>query len=496
LNGNNAQYTRQNPNGNRYGLECAEERDYYPWWNPSPWKDIAIFVSDTDWCAYYTKNSQNVLGRYICSMTTTQRQSNTNDLYPIDNATCLQKGGQWTMVGSFGIAAPECMLHPISRDNHLGNVAQVDSSGNPQAGAPLMAYYDWTLPSAVAGLRCAIRIRYNISSVDYPAMNFAHTDFTESKYGTFWDWRYNCPTITDTASNLDSGTYTGTNTQCYDVLTDNSVPLYERPFIRIWSGFPQLGIAFNTNQVGRTFQDRSYVFRGLSLPSNVSSTSTIWNLGYRGRRGNIVQCYPAVEYDFVPTNLTIDSNTWVHIQFCGSDFDQQQNPNDVECCEFSSRTIMVQIHSLETQFPMAWDVMTMWGANNNATAEKFAFVGITNFSNCHTFPNSVDTNNDNSIHNCGKLNPAPTRFDGGLVQFASGTYHYVSTRNNNFSNRSQKGSIQVSKALTAAETAAVVIAAVAGAGGVAGACVLYGKKRPDSRIGRLFSGRKGEGTLL
>ena len=39
------------------------------------------------------------------------------------------------------------------------------------------------------------------------------------------------------------------------------------------------------------------------------------------------------------------------------------------------------------------------------------------------------------------LNNAPASFPGMILRFQAGVYHYMCSRNNNFSNRSQKGTI-------------------------------------------------------
>jgi hypothetical protein len=89
------------------------------------------------------------------------------------------------------------------------------------------------------------------------------------------------------------------------------------PCLRCFGSLQFVALKVNTNQYGRTFEDRSYVFAIKALPTTdvasddtadtpyvpgalitskiASGSGLLYNIGVRGKRGNIVQTYPAVE---------------------------------------------------------------------------------------------------------------------------------------------------------------------------------------------------------
>ena len=58
---------------------------------------------------------------------------------------------------------------------------------------------------------------------------------------------------------------------------------------------------------------RSHTFAIRARPANLVG-KTVHNLNVRGKRGNIVQVYPGVEYDFVPNRLGLKNGDYVHFQ--------------------------------------------------------------------------------------------------------------------------------------------------------------------------------------
>lgn len=105
-------------------------------------------------------------------------------------------------------------------------------------------------------------------------------------------------------------------------------PVEQNPNVNIGSTTNKpLRLAINTAQFGRTFQDRSHVFiltprpqRFTGLTTDQTKNLRIHNLNVRGKRGNIVQTFPSVEYDFIPNKLEMTTQEAVHIQWTGQPY--------------------------------------------------------------------------------------------------------------------------------------------------------------------------------
>lgn len=434
LKGQTAIHTRQNPNGDRSGLECPEERDYYPYWHPSPWVDIAVLTSNTSLCPMYRAESQNVKGKGFCY----KAEFNNPSTCPLD----LQRQSGWKDRSPWQFYRPtvqtvDCLEALFSRDNHLGNSDNL-----------LPMTYMWRLPSVaeacennVAACRCVVRLRYNISTGDYD------------------DWN------TTASSNGNRGTRDG-----------QPSPVTQNPVVNpsIDAG---LRLAINTAQFGRTFQDRSHIFEIKQRPAGVPASATIHNINVRGKRGNIVQTYPSVEYDFVPTHVVAKVGDYVHFQWTGSNTHNNGNPggdgqtgDDGRGRGGTDRHNVVLLDDLKENYPKFYSTYNnvLFPSDSQLSSrvvfaphlthkaqytsrmqlvQAFAtggYVGPTPFNtNGGYTPAEFDALDANAADKGLLDNVSPT-FRGPLIKLTeTGTVHYMCTRNNNFSNRSQKGSITV-----------------------------------------------------
>eukprot|EP01117_Protostelium_nocturnum_P015521 TRINITY_DN602_c0_g1_i1.p1 TRINITY_DN602_c0_g1~~TRINITY_DN602_c0_g1_i1.p1 ORF type:complete len:607 (-),score=183.22 TRINITY_DN602_c0_g1_i1:50-1870(-) len=442
LNGNDARYTRQNNNGDRFGFECTEERDYYPYWAPNPWIDVAVLTDDLGLCPYYKKESGNVKGGGVCFLPGSKEPTK------LDGQSCAKiQGASWILQPN-GRPAPECLEAPQMRENQLGNAANLNHIVKA-------ANYNWTLPSSKdepcikGNCSCVLRIRYNISTDDIVGFGDSFTDYTQNK---------------------------DNNKKQVGILTNN-------PTISVEA--VNLTLALNTAQHGRTFQDRSHSFRIVQRPSGVSDNARIYNLNVRGKRGNIVQTYPSVEYDFVPNNLEVRKGDYIHFQWMGCDHNPAGNAGEGK--DKTDRSNIVQIpNDASSTLKYSQFMNTADAPLFDSPSTRNSFAGL-NQVNC-----DPDTNDQNNDQNCKKLNAAPAYFDGGLfLQNSTGVKYFMSTRNNNFSNRDQKGVITVSNFLPTWGIAVVVVGSVffAASAAVAGG-VFYAKLHPTSQLANVFQNLK------
>jgi hypothetical protein len=452
-------YTRQNNNGAQNGLECPEERDYYPYWHPSQWKDIAVLANKLQFCSFYKANSQNVMAKGYCQDPNGATGVQTASNNPTD---CASAGNTWTNAPSWGVGAPDCVAVPWSRENHLGNGATGFANS-----------YNMTIPKGESctsddTCSCVLRLRYNISTVEdgWPLMSNPDTGFI--------DYHQN-----------------GANS----TVTDNSVLTGEMGYLPNDTYSTDLKLAQDTTQFGRTFQDRSHTFKISVRPSGIPSSVRIYNLNVRGKRGNIVQTYPATEYDFVPQYLYTRVGDYIHFQWTGCD----QNPagNAGEGTDGTDRSNLVQIVQASSTYAAteAWIAANPKKVfiQNPATRLRFATIDQTG---CLSYTQLAANNNNNQGNinadpaNCGKLNaPNGVYFNGGLLKLNhTGTFYYMNTRNHAFTNRDQKGIVYVVPLLPNWAVGIVVTGSVlfAGAAAVAG-MMFYAKSHPHSGIANLFS---------
>jgi len=211
----------------------------------------------------------------------------------------------------------------------------------------------------------------------------------------------------------------------------------------------KLQLAINTAQYDRTFQDRSHVtaIRSRETLSEETKDTEIFVVSVAGKRGNIVQVYPDNEYEFVPNNLKLNEGASVHFTWTGSNTNPNNNAGQGRQGTDRSNIVLLSGRNYDEPIkPKAGLQRASAFGNSYPTGdvknEKNNLMGLKGQDLVALALQSSDGGclggEISELDDCGP------RFDLGVRKVTKqGVYQYMSTRNNNFSNRSQKGQIVV-----------------------------------------------------
>jgi len=464
LKGTSQIYTRQNPNGNRRGLEVPEERDYFPWWFPTPWKPMAWIGNDVEFCEKVIKPGV-MEDKYSCvnkngNNPALDELPTEEQIGATTEEACTEADGLWHATETPRISGNmQCKRAEWSQVNNHGNV-----DGSAKGGQ--MASFTWTVPS-IDDLKAAGCHIYNDADKNRPIAG-DHPKFARLVIRN----RYNISTT-------DYDPYRTTAEHNQNLGEGKISPIQQNPTVDTGAHLQGLRLAINTAQTGRTFQDRSHVVTVMEQPAGGGATAALQrkednllNVNVRGKRGNIVQTYPAVEYDFEPNDIAMEVGQCVHFQWTGSNTHNNGNPagdgqagDAGEGTGGTDRSNIAELLSLRSSYPLPYDKFKStfldnsdckWplsGQNVSPTDAKVILASGGYYSGekgdeGHEIMNSDESDNNGRAQLDPLLNNAAASFRQGLVccPQEAGTFNLVSTRNNNFTNRSQKMHIVVKRA--------------------------------------------------
>lgn len=444
-NRHSARHTRQEEAGARYGYECNEERDYYPYWHPTIWKDIVIMTDHSNRCDYYKKESQNVKDKAYCHVDDeilnyffNKERAQEDAFIPIYADECnewaqsvqqeltdnnISGSIEWKNHTSWGIAPPECIENVEHRDNHHGNV-----------NGPYLNSYKWTVPSDIVANgnlnSCVFRVRYNMSSIDYEGWTTNSDHKIRDDEGCMCRNNYGVDLWTKYGMSGADAKRRG-----FRHLNDPLLRYYPMADMKEKT---RLRNPYNTNQLGRVFEDRTHVIGFRQLPADIAQdlqnnpTKKIHNLNIIGRLGNYNEVFPNFPYMFLPQYTSAKLGDYLHIQWTGAN--NQNTGNDHSQVDYrlhreqeiegKDRHNLIQIDSMGDMTPNVNNFDNIFGFGSD-DAQSLAFSGI--------------YGGENFV-----LQSAGSHFDLGLRKLETeGSWNFVNSQNNRFGVLAMKGRVDV-----------------------------------------------------